>query len=373
MSDLLRRYQAGEYEAVWDDLRALGSRVYDAPSVDDARAVARETMRRARANIETLIGRLDTIGYRFWDGVQGPRPGPPRKVTFGQRVIEGATPELLLAGMFAEARALPPAALTAVMIEQLHNVYRITVWPWQDTSQLLRGLRHPADAAAFALFEKAKKMNPAEVAATILAELDQLSSVAIDALRSAAKERGAEEVKSSTVDHRKDKKVLRPPQKKEIALLKRLEKRGFFLPLALRAWIEEVGSVNLAGSHPLLCFWEDHSFPGVYADPLMIAVDFAEIEAWTAEPDGETLTCVIGWNARSKARLTVEDEELDYGYSVALPMKTADAQLVEGAPRASLVEYLRHAFRWGGFSGWESQAKRPEAELRLLAEGLLAL
>jgi hypothetical protein len=54
-------------------------------------------------------------------------------------------------------------------------------------------------------------------------------------------------------------------------------------------------------------------------------------------------------------------------------MKTADAQLAEGAPRASFVEYLRHAFGWGGFPGWEAEAKRPEAELRFLREGLLPL
>jgi hypothetical protein len=330
-------------------------------------------MRRARANIETLIGRLDAIGYRFWDGVQGPRRGPPRKVTFGQRVVEGATPELLLAAMFAEARGLAPGALTAVMVEQLHNIYRITVWPWQDTEQLMHGRRHPADAAAFALFEKARKMNPAEVAGTMLAELEQLSGVAIDALRRAAKERGVGEVQPPAVDHRKDKNVLLPPRKKDVALLKQLEKRGFFLPLALRAWIEEVGAVNLAGSHPLLCFWENHTFPGVYADPLMLAIDLEEIEDWAKEPDGDSLSCVIGWNARSKARLTVEDEELDYGYAVALPAKTADAQLMNGAPCASLVDYLRQAFRCGGFPGWEARANRPEGELRALTEGLSPL
>jgi len=206
MSNFLQRYQGGACEAVWDELRALGASVYDPPYADDARAVARETMRRARANIETLIERLDGMGYGFWDGVQGPRPGPPRKVTFGQRVIEGAPLEVLLARMFAEARSLSPGALTAVMVDQLHNIYRITVWPSQNTAQLMRGQRHPADAAATALFEKAKKTNPAEVAATTLAKLEQLSGIAIDALRRAAKERGAgEEQPPARVDHRKDR------------------------------------------------------------------------------------------------------------------------------------------------------------------------
>ena len=59
------RYQDGEHEAVWADLLALGDRVHDEAVYSDAAAVARETMSRARTNIETLIVRLDSIGYQF--------------------------------------------------------------------------------------------------------------------------------------------------------------------------------------------------------------------------------------------------------------------------------------------------------------------
>jgi hypothetical protein len=59
------RYQSGEHEAVWADLLALGNEVQKEPVYPDALAVARETMSRARTNIETLIVRLDEIGYRF--------------------------------------------------------------------------------------------------------------------------------------------------------------------------------------------------------------------------------------------------------------------------------------------------------------------
>jgi hypothetical protein len=59
------RYQGGEHEAVWADLLALGNGVHEEPVYSDALAVARETMSRARTNIETLIVRLDEIGYQF--------------------------------------------------------------------------------------------------------------------------------------------------------------------------------------------------------------------------------------------------------------------------------------------------------------------
>ena len=63
----LDRYQGGEHTAVWAELNALGEDVRRPKVKEDARAVARETMRRARRNIETLIPRLREIGYNFHD------------------------------------------------------------------------------------------------------------------------------------------------------------------------------------------------------------------------------------------------------------------------------------------------------------------
>jgi len=85
---LLRRYLAGEHEAVWAEMMALGPRVREASSIDDAWAVARETMRRARHNVELLIRRLDQIGYQFWNGQHG-KPGPqPLRMMMGGQAIE---------------------------------------------------------------------------------------------------------------------------------------------------------------------------------------------------------------------------------------------------------------------------------------------
>lgn len=65
MTTYLDRYLAGEREAVWAELTALGAAARDEPLEPDATAVARETMRRARANVELLAQRLTAIGYRF--------------------------------------------------------------------------------------------------------------------------------------------------------------------------------------------------------------------------------------------------------------------------------------------------------------------
>src|SRR5690349_18970596 len=65
MASFIERYQAGEREQVWADLNSLGQRVREKTYVDDAYAVAKETMRRARGNVETLIVRLEKLGYQF--------------------------------------------------------------------------------------------------------------------------------------------------------------------------------------------------------------------------------------------------------------------------------------------------------------------
>jgi hypothetical protein len=65
MASVLERYVQGECEQVWDELVALGDQVQAEPLHADALAVARETMWRARANIETLVPRLQRLDYKF--------------------------------------------------------------------------------------------------------------------------------------------------------------------------------------------------------------------------------------------------------------------------------------------------------------------
>jgi hypothetical protein len=59
------RYQNGEYEQVWAELVSLGSQVRNEPLLTDALNVARETMRRAKHNVQILHERLQKLGYRF--------------------------------------------------------------------------------------------------------------------------------------------------------------------------------------------------------------------------------------------------------------------------------------------------------------------
>ncbi|HEY9676518.1 MAG TPA: hypothetical protein V6C76_00850 [Drouetiella sp.] len=66
-SDFLKRYNAGEHEAVWQDMIALGEDIRSEPIYSEAKLVAEETMKRVRTNVETLHKRLNKIKFLYND------------------------------------------------------------------------------------------------------------------------------------------------------------------------------------------------------------------------------------------------------------------------------------------------------------------
>ena len=65
VGSLLSRYQNGDFQAVWRDMVTLGPDVRKGPFQKPAWAVAQETMRRAKHNIDLLVARLKQLDYRF--------------------------------------------------------------------------------------------------------------------------------------------------------------------------------------------------------------------------------------------------------------------------------------------------------------------
>jgi hypothetical protein len=61
----LSRYQQGQREQVWQELRQLGSAVRQGEWAQEAQLVCDEMARRARQNIEVIVERLSNDGYRF--------------------------------------------------------------------------------------------------------------------------------------------------------------------------------------------------------------------------------------------------------------------------------------------------------------------
>lgn len=72
MPRYLQRYLAGDHIQVWDEFRQLGTVSPQSPSCDDVWPVVVETMKRVRANLETVVERLRDDNYEFIDTT-----GPP--------------------------------------------------------------------------------------------------------------------------------------------------------------------------------------------------------------------------------------------------------------------------------------------------------
>jgi hypothetical protein len=60
----LSRYLKGDHKDVWEELQTLGE-IVEEPLRSDALAVARETMRRVKINLEIIVQRLRKLGFEF--------------------------------------------------------------------------------------------------------------------------------------------------------------------------------------------------------------------------------------------------------------------------------------------------------------------
>jgi hypothetical protein len=73
----LDRYRAGQCDHVWHELRQLGAAVREPGFFDQAQLVCDEMARRARRNVEVIIGRLSAAGYRFHSNDHAQAPVSP--------------------------------------------------------------------------------------------------------------------------------------------------------------------------------------------------------------------------------------------------------------------------------------------------------
>ncbi len=69
----------------------------------------------------------------------------------------------------------------------------------------------------------------------------------------------------------------------------------------------------------------------------------------------------------------VPDGQRETGYTIAIPNAAADAFLVGERHKTTFVNYIRLAFRWGGFPGWERYKTKPSEEIVFLTNGMLPL
>lgn len=340
----LQRYVAGEYEQVWAELVALGDAVREEPLYADALAVARETMRRVRQNIEMLIPRLIAVGYQFGYGWIQPfvreRLMQPYRANYDPATGKSATGILL----------------QPTISERYSIGYRLAYEEYLDLA-----------SSAGALFIPA---NDNEERIAVLEENIARTSPAQERLREQSREMQAE---------------LRTKPSAE-ALVAELEEVVGLIPLSVRAWYEVVGSVNFVGDHagwrallpesvtdfPVNAY--DYLNPMHVLDPFWI---------WPLEKERLALYRRLANEGRVSAFVFAEAGRGLYldahrslcSYAVRVPNAAMDAPFVHRCPYQgmSFVAYLRECFRWGGFPGWGKLEKRPEEDITFLTRDLLPI
>jgi len=146
-------------------------------------------------------------------------------------------------------------------------------------------------------------------------------------------------------------------------LLKRLEKKAGMLPLSLCTFYEVVGAVDLQGNHPSLSPKKSTVCP----DPLVV-FPLEDVLAGTeemAEDDGDI-----------RLQLAPDDihkagESGGEPYEITVPDARADSEFLNERHGLLFVDYLRLAFRFGGFPGYEGYDRDLPPEIAQLSNGLM--
>jgi hypothetical protein len=319
----LDRYQAGDCAAVWEDLVSLGSGVRHELYLADAQMVARETMRRARRNVEMLIGKLEQLDYGFLDSYRSAHKDLER-------------------------------------LNNLEGMLQGTSMPKMTFGGGAKDVANQLGVDTQAMMAKAMEQARERMASRMPQVMPKLNEM---------KERAQQNVaRASKKPPLQDPAVFASPGKTTVKLLAKVEKMaGGPMPLSLRAWYEEVGSVSLMGSHPALNA-EGHR---IAPDPLvMFPLDAAleMLEMLESEEAEDGLFFELSPDDLQKAETSGGGP-----YCMRLPDAAADGLLREERHGTTLVAYLRLSFAWGGFPGWERAGDAPTKEIDFLREGLLPI
>jgi len=313
MTTLLERYVQGEHKRVWEELVAFGEEVRDEPLYTDAVAVARETMRRARSNIEALIPRLAAVGYQF--GYGWIQPAPSTAFDWRQRAWYRER--------LRWAHTQPPILRLATdVLEEM-----------ADRRQRLARL-HELGAARVLIDHQEQQIAALEAQTPVTATLDEFERV----------------VGTLPVSVR--------------IWYETVEQVNFVGAHA--AWLRFVDPDNPEEAEDRL---EEGGSPFCVLRPLSIhPIDPLRLTGAPGAGSRRAFPFIPNEYAAYG-----ETGQQAFDYELAVPCRDADAQLQLDQEETTFVAHLRECFRWGGFRGWALQDRRPEQDLAFLTRDLLPI
>lgn len=167
-----------------------------------------------------------------------------------------------------------------------------------------------------------------------------------------------------------------PPADDVSIQLQELSGTGVHVPIALEAWLTEVGSVDFCGSHPdwpqSACFGIfDEDSPDTepwYTDPLVVQSDLGWLVKQATEGPKNVESIPIAPDAVTKANISGGGP-----ISIACTQPAFDNVVIGQHGSFTLLSYLRHAFDWAGFPGFEFIPDAPTEMLKSIAQGLVRL
>jgi hypothetical protein len=162
------------------------------------------------------------------------------------------------------------------------------------------------------------------------------------------------------------------------------EAHGIYLPISVQAWIAEVGSVNLMGSHPS---WPKTAYvfedmPATndvwYTDPLVVELGREWIDylhrQWNASVDEcgveQTGPFLIDFAPDHIHKANVSGGP---PLQVAGNYPSVESLVFNETHCVGFMAYVRLAMHWGGLPGFEDIPEAPREFIERLKEGLLPL
>lgn len=355
MASYLERYRSGECEQVWAELVALGDTVRNSPTASDARAVAVETMQRARRNIETLYQRLQQLGYQFecekQRASQNPLGGilsqltsdPLMKSAFGDVMKNlGGMQEQLSALLSSQGSTTPPVAPQAFTppesditrrldeFERLIGPLPLSIRAW---CEIVGSVDFIGDYPGLASYERANTFD--------IRGMIQQSIVQNPGMKTQVKDTDEENLRA----YLEGSNI--PFSTEAMLGMHRL----------IRQEVEAVPPVKPAGEEPV--WW--------VSDPLSFQFEIdAEEAQWEMEEQGDEsgqYEMMVAPDSLHKANTSGST------YDIRLPDAKADTRLL-GAGDVYFLAYLRNSFAWGGFPGLKDHPERDDKLIAFLKEGL---
>jgi hypothetical protein len=118
----LERYEAGEREAVWHEMRDVGTAAFE---IEDAARVASATMRRVKQDIERVVAILRADSYPF---AEDPLPGPSKALAKDLAAIEKALGAPLPLSFRAFHEIVGPVDLRRHPTEMASSAFNYLSW-----------------------------------------------------------------------------------------------------------------------------------------------------------------------------------------------------------------------------------------------------